>query len=93
MIKLPEALQKKYILLLMNSDIAPDQYAHCKKWLRYYLDFCKKYSHAYADPNSLLLFLEKLQKKKQTPSQQSQAKMAVELYYSGIEKPGSPSGN
>jgi len=58
MIKVPEALQKKYNLLLMNSDIAQDQYGHCKKWLRYYLDFCKKYSHAYADPKSLLMFLE-----------------------------------
>ncbi len=92
MIKIPEALQKKYNLLLMNSDISQDQYGHCKKWLWYYLDFCKKYSHAYADPKSLLLFLEKLQKKEQTPSQQFQAKMAVELYYSGIKEPDSPSG-
>ena len=86
MIKVPEALKKKYNLLLMNSDIALDQYSHCNKWLRYYLDFCKKYSHSYADAKSLLLFLEKLKGKKQTLSQQSQAKMAVELYYSGIEK-------
>ena len=48
--------------------------AIAKNGYRYYLDFCKKYSHAYADAKSLLLFLEKLQKKKQTPFQQSQAK-------------------
>jgi hypothetical protein len=89
MIKIPEALQKKYNLLLMNSDIALDQYSHCKKWLRYYLDFCKKYAHSYTDTKSLLLFLEKLKAKNQTLSQQSQAKSAVELYYSGIEKPES----
>ena len=93
MIKIPEALQKKYNLLLMNSDISLDQYGHCKKWLRYYLDFCKKYSHSYTDTKSLLLFLEKLKAKNQTLSQQSQAKMAVELYYSGIEKPESPAEN
>ena len=87
MIKISEALQKKYNLLLMNSDIALDQYSHCKKWLRYYLDFCKKYAHSYTDTKSLLLFLEKLKEKNQTFSQQSQAKSAVELYYSGIEKP------
>jgi site-specific recombinase XerD len=91
MIKVPEALQKKYNLLLMNSDIAQDQYGHCKKWLRYYLDFCKKYSHAYADPKSLLMFLEKLREKNQAPFHQAQAKMAVELYYSGIKKSGTPS--
>jgi integron integrase len=93
MIKVPEALQKKYNLLLMNSDISPDQYGHSKKWLRYYLDFCKKYSQEYAEAKSLLLFLEKLKKKNQTLSQQSQAKKAVELYYSGIEKPAGPSKN
>ncbi len=87
MIKVPTELQKKYNLLLMNSDIAPDQYTHCKKWLRYYLDFCKKYTHSYADPKSLLPFLEKLKGKNQTPSQQSEAKKAVKLYYSGIETP------
>ena len=91
MIKIPEVLQKKYNLLLMNSDIALDQYTHCKKWLRYYLDFCKKYSHSYTDAKSLLLFLEKLKAKRQTVSQQSQAKKAVELYYSGIEKSESSS--
>ena len=87
MIKVPEALQKKYNLLLMNSEISPDQYGHCKKWLRFYLDFCKKYSHSYIDNKSLLLFVKKLEGKKQTSFQQSQAKKAVELYYSGIKKP------
>jgi len=91
MIKVPEALQKKYNLLLMNSDIAPDQYSHCKKWLRFYLDFCRKYTHSYTDTKSLLLFLKKLKGKKQTSSQQFQAKKAVELYYSGIEKSESSS--
>ncbi len=86
MIKVPEALQKKYSLLLMNSDIEPDQYVHCNKWLRYYLDFCKKYAYAYAESKSLLLFLEKLRGKNQIPSRQAQAKWAVELYYSGIVK-------
>ncbi len=86
MIQVPKALIKKYNLLLVNSDIPPGQYSHCKKWLRFYLDFCKKYAHSYTDSKSLLLFLEKLKEKKQTPSQRSQAKKAVTLYYSGIEK-------
>ncbi|MCF8068294.1 MAG: integron integrase [Desulfobacterales bacterium] len=38
------------------------------------------------DTKTLFLFLEKLKERKQTPYQQSQAKKAVELYYSGIEK-------
>ncbi len=86
MIKVPEALQKKYNRLLMNSEIAPDQYNYYKKWLRYYLDFCRKYTHSYTDSKSLLFFLKKLKAKQQTLSQQLQAKKAVELYYSGIKK-------
>jgi integron integrase len=93
MIQVPKALIKKYNLLLINSEIAPDQYNHCKKWLRYYLDFCKKYAKSYTDSKSLFLFLEKLKEKKQTLLQQSQAKKAVELYYSGIEKSESPLKN
>jgi len=87
MIKVPAALQKKYHMLLMNSEISQDQYVHCKKWLRFYLDFCKKYAHSYTDKKSLLFFLEKLRTKNQTPSQRMQAEKAVELYYSGIDKP------
>jgi len=30
MIKVPEALQKKYNLLLMNSEVSPGQYAYCQ---------------------------------------------------------------
>lgn len=90
MIKVPQALQKKYNRLLMHSDFSQDQYRNCKKWLRYYLDFCKKYKHPYADEKSLLLFLEKLKEKRQTPAKQSEAKKAVELYYSGLEEAVKP---
>ena len=86
MLKIPEALQKKYSRLLLNSDFSPGQYAHCRKWLRYYLDFCKKYHHPYVAPESLDRFLEKLREKRQGNEQRAQARKAVELYYSGIEK-------
>ncbi len=88
MIKIPDALQKKYKMLLMNSDIPVSEYAGYKKWLRYYLDFCKKYQHADVDSKSLSLFIKKLKEKKQPSSRQSQAAKAVELYYSGIDQKG-----
>jgi hypothetical protein len=66
MIKIPKALLQKYNQLLVNSDFALDQYVNCKKWLRYYLDFCKKYTHPYAKTKSLALFLEKLKEKKRS---------------------------
>ncbi len=51
------------------------------KWLRYYLDFCAKYHFSEQSPQSLPHFLQKLESKKQTKDQQSEAKKAVELYY------------
>ncbi|MDY6830230.1 MAG: hypothetical protein SWC96_00040 [Thermodesulfobacteriota bacterium] len=54
--------------------------------MRFYLDFCKKYRHGYADPASLALFVENLKSKKQNSFQQDQASAAVGLYYSGLGK-------
>jgi integron integrase len=84
MLKIPEPLLKKYDRLLANSGTPPNEYVAYKKWLRFYLDFCKKYSHAYADPKSLCFFLDKLRTKKQNALQQSQAQKAVRLYYAGL---------
>ena len=84
MLKLSEALQKKYHMLLEKNNITPKYYGQYKKWLRYYLDFCKKYHYAYADPENLSRFIVKLSEKRQSDFQQSQAKQAVDLYYSGL---------
>jgi len=86
MLKIPEALQKKYDRLLIQKKISADHHSDYKKWLRFYLDFCKKYQHPYADSGSLSLFLAKLEEKKQDKRKQTQAKQAVLLYYSGIGK-------
>jgi len=86
MLKIPEALQKKYDRLLIQKEISADHHCDYKKWLRFYLDFCKKYQHPYADPGSLSLFLAKLEEKKQDKRHQTQANKAVLLYYSGIGK-------
>ena len=43
------------------------------KWLRYYLDFCEKYSHSPVDPDSTNSFMLKLSEKNQTFRQQRQA--------------------
>ncbi len=85
MLKTPPALVKKYDRLLINSDIPPNEYPACRKWLRFYLDFCKKYQHGYADNESLISFVAKLKSKKQSAFQQNQAQKAVNLYYSGIK--------
>jgi len=52
-----------------------------QKWLRYYLDFCRKYNFLQTQRGSLTHFLIKLQKKKQTKAQQDQASHSISLYY------------
>ena len=86
MLKVPPALIAKYDRLLVNSEAQPKEYPAYRKWLRYYLDFCKKYDHEYADSESLLLYIDKLKSKKQNLFQQNQAQKAVKLYYAGLEK-------
>jgi len=85
MLKTPPALAKKYDRLLINSDVSANEYPACRKWLRFYLDFCRKYQHGYADSESLISFIEKLKSKKQSAFQQNQAQKAVNLYYFGIK--------
>ncbi len=52
-----------------------------QKWLRYYLDFCRKYNFSQTQRGSLTHFLMKLQEKKQTKAQQDQASHSILLYY------------
>jgi len=84
MLKVPTALLKKYDRLLANSDVSPMEYGSYKKWLRYYLDFFKKYDHGNTDSESLHLFINKLREKLQSGIQRSQAQKAIQLYYKGL---------
>jgi integrase len=95
MLKIPEILLKKYHMLLDRENVPSQEHNSFEKWLRYYLDFCKKYQHPYSEPESFELFIDKLRGKKQDLAKQTQAKQAILLYYSGIsrKKPGLESGN
>lgn len=84
MLQLPEKLLKKYQVLLDQNNVPAKTHGVYIKWLRYYLDFCKKYKHSYAGRPSLFLFINKLRDKGQTHQQQIQAGKAVEIYYSGL---------
>lgn len=84
MIKMPETLRRKYDHLLVTGSVPSKEYAVYKKWLLFYLDFCKKYNHPYAEPKTLLLFCDKLREIHQNDAQCLQAQLAVKLYYSGL---------
>ena len=80
MIRAPGALWKKFDAQLADRRVPEAQWGEYRKWLRYYLDFCHKYSHPYASVESLPPFLEKLASKNQTEPQRRQAGTAVRLY-------------
>ena len=43
MLSIPPALQAQFEKCLRNTAIPEKMHRLYKKWLRYYLDFCKKY--------------------------------------------------
>src|SRR3990170_5373313 len=73
MISIPNNILIQYEAILEKKQINASLYGVYKKWLRYFLDFCNKYSIADSKGERVRLFIEKLRSKKQTPDQQKQA--------------------
>jgi len=55
--------------VLARKSVSEDEKADSLKWLRYYLDFCSKYTYASHDHDSLQLFLLTLTSKRQCADQ------------------------
>ena len=85
--QIPQATKVRYEALLAQHQIPKKLHPYYLKWLRYYLDFCRKYNFREADKKSLPHFIKKLKAKKQTDQQQNQAFNAISLFY-GIEPVG-----
>ena len=81
MLDIPSALREQFEEYLQNKTIPNSSIWAYKKWLRYYLDFCRKYNFLPIRKESLPRFIRKLQEKKQTKVQQEQAVKAITLYY------------
>ena len=75
--KIPDKIQNLYATYLKQHENASKEIPFYLKWLRYYLDFCHKYSHTASAPSSLTRFILKLKQKNQTEQQIAQAKQAV----------------
>jgi hypothetical protein len=58
---------------------------HYRKWLLYFLDFCRKYPPPESKSEQVRLFIEKLKSKKQTPQRCTQAAHAISLYLKSQE--------
>lgn len=78
---IPTKIQTPYVAFLKNKNVSSEEIPDYLKWLRFYLDFCSKYSHASSGKNSLKLFTLKLKQKNQTENQIKQAKKAINLFY------------
>jgi integron integrase len=78
---IPPKISAPYEGHLNNRGIPKTDHFNYRKWLRYYLDFCIKYSYDNFNKDNLSLFIEKLKEKKQSEQQQEQAFHAISLYY------------
>jgi hypothetical protein len=81
MLAIPPAVRDQFEHYLQNKAVPTNLREIYTKWLRYYLDFCGKYSFPPAHKESLPNFIRKLQEKKQTKVQQEQAETAITMYY------------
>ncbi len=81
MIIIHPGLLLRFNTLLVEKSIPGSHHNHYRKWLRYYLDFCRKYHVQELQQESLAHFIKKLQGGNQTQKQQKQASHAVSLYH------------
>ncbi len=77
MLAIPTALQSKFDEQLQIRAVPIALHELYKKWLLYYLDFCRKYKFPPRQEKSLPPFLKKLQDKQQSKMQQEQAAAAA----------------
>ena len=80
MIQVPLELQRIFESWLVKKSIARKYHVPYGRWLRFYLDFCKKCGRPYVHAESLDDFLQKLREKRQKPFQIRQAEEAVRFY-------------
>ena len=81
MIKVPDALWRKFERYLSAADVLRHEHGNYRKWLRFYLDFCSKYRYEYANADSIPPFLEKLASKRQDSIAREQAGKSVSIYH------------
>ena len=83
---IPRDILTQYEAVLKKRAVPVTRHADYRKWLRYYLDFRGKYTLSDSKSEHVRLFIEKLQKKNQTPEQQKQAAQALSLYFEILRK-------
>jgi len=80
----------QYAAVLKKRAVPVSHHADYRKWLRYYLDFRRKYPLPDSKSEHVRLFVEKLREKNQTSKQQEQTAHASSLYFESLQKAGDP---
>ena len=79
--QIPHTILGRYRAQLAQKQIPQNSQPYYLKWLRYYLDFCRKYNFKESEKKSLPHFINKLNEKKQSVQQQNQAFDAVSIIF------------
>jgi len=90
---IPIHLQTGFEEILRKRSVPTGLHLLYKKWLRFYLDFCRKYRFRETERKSLDQFLLKLKGKKQTDAQQKQASHAIKDCYSDAQSAKNGNGD
>jgi len=83
-LRVSNGIAKLFEAQLVYDNIPADQWIYFHKWLRYYLDFCAKYSLQPNDTEYYVAFSDKLRSKGQNDEQCRQARRALAIYYRSI---------
>ena len=86
MLKIPTGIESSYKAFLEKNGVALKYRHHYLKWLRYYLDFCRKYQFDSVSTDSVEPFIQKLTQKRQTDQQRQQARQAVRFFLQNERK-------
>jgi site-specific recombinase XerD len=90
MFPLPQNILAPFDEVLEKRAVPASSRSHYRKWLRYFLDFCRKYPPPAAKSEQVRSFIEKLRTKKQTPQQCTQAAHAISLFFEMRQPKKSP---
>jgi len=85
MFDISPVIRTHFNALLVKKAIPEKCHNDYRNWLRYYVDFCRKYHFHESERESLPHFIKKLQVKNQTQEQQKQASHSIALYYELIQ--------
>lgn len=85
MLPIPEDVLVRFNEVLIQRIANTSTHGYYRKWLRYFLDYCQKYSPPEARSERVRLFIEKLKSKKQSDQQCNQAAHAISLFFESQE--------